>query len=170
MKNHYPLPLIKETLDLICNAKIFTKVDIVSAFNRISIAEGHEWLTAFITRFDLYEQLVTPFELSGAPATFRRCINDILYDVLDKYATAYLDDVLIFSNSEEEHVEHVREVLKRLRTAGLQIDINNCEFHTKKMKYLGLIITPGGVQMDPDKVKAILDWEPPTSKRKLQVF
>ncbi|KAI0998664.1 hypothetical protein K3495_g9533 [Podosphaera aphanis] len=124
MKNRYPLPLIKETLDLICNVKIFAKVDVVSAFNGIRVAEGHEWLTAFITRFGLYEQLVTLFGLSGAPATFQRYINDILYDDLDKYATAYLDDILIFPNSEEEHVEHVREVLKRLRTAGLQIDIN----------------------------------------------
>lgn len=77
MKNRYPIPLIKETLDLICGAKIFTKVDVVSAFNRIRITEGHEWFTAFITRFGLYEQLVTPFGLSGAPATFQRYINDI---------------------------------------------------------------------------------------------
>lgn len=170
LKNRYPLPLIKETLDLVGKAKIFTKVDVISAFNRIRIAQGHEWLTAFITRFGLYEQLVTPFGLSGAPATFQRYINDILYDLLDQCATAYLDDVLIFSQNKADHIGHVREVLQRLQSAGLQIDIDKSEFHTVKTKYLGLIITPGGIEMDPAKVQAIVEWEPPTSKRQLQRF
>ncbi|KAI1001074.1 hypothetical protein K3495_g7124 [Podosphaera aphanis] len=157
IKNRYPLPLIKETLDLTCGAKLFTKVDIVSAFSRVRIAEGHEWLTMFITRYGPYEQLVTPFSLSTAPAIFQRYINDIIYDVLDKYATAYLDDIIIFSNSEEEHIKHVREVLKRLRASGLQIDIDKCDFYTKKTKYLGLIITLGAIEMNPERVKAILE-------------
>ncbi|KAI0991773.1 hypothetical protein K3495_g16414, partial [Podosphaera aphanis] len=106
LKNRYPLPLIKETLDLVCNAKIFTKVDVISAFNRIRIKEGQEWLTAFITRFGLYEQLVTPFGLCGAPGIFQRYINDILYDLLDNCVTAYLDDVLIYSSNRKEHIEH----------------------------------------------------------------
>jgi transposase InsO family protein len=170
LKNRYPLPLIRETLDSLCRAKIYTKLDVIAAFNRVRITQGHEWLTAFITRFGLYETLVTPFGLQGAPATFQHYINDVLYDILDKYATAYLDDILIYSRNEKEHIQHVREVLKRLGAAGLQVDIDKCEFHTTKTKYLGLIITPGGIEMDPAKVKAILDWEPPQTKRQLQRF
>lgn len=170
LKNRYPLPLIKETLDAICKAKWFTKVDVIAAFNRLRMAEGHEWLTAFITRFGLYESLVCPFGLSGAPASFQNFINDVLYDILDVYATAYLDDVLIFSETYEDHIKHVREVLQRLIDAGLQIDIDKCEFHTQRTKYLGLIITPGGIEMDQEKVEAVTHWEAPTSRRQLQRF
>jgi hypothetical protein len=170
MKSRYPIPLIKETLDSICKARIFTKLDVIAAFNRVRIAEGHEWLTAFITRFGLYESLVTPFGLQGAPATFQHYINDILYDLLDDCATAYLDDILIYSTGKDDHVKQVREVLRRLIDAGLQIDIEKCEFHTTKTKYLGLIITPGGIEMDPEKVSAIESWLPPTTRRQLQRF
>jgi hypothetical protein len=170
LKSRYPIPLIKETLDSISKAKIFTKLDVIAAFNRVRIAQGHEWLTAFITRFGLYETLVTPFGLQGAPATFQNYINDILYDLLDDCATAYLDDILIYSQTVEEHVKQVREVLDRLIKAGLQVDINKCEFHTTKTKYLGLIIRPGSIEMDPDKVKAIVTWQPPTTRRQLQRF
>ena len=169
-RSRYPLPLIKETLDAICKAKIFTKLDIIAAFNRIRVAEGHEWLTAFITRFGLFESLVCPFGLQGAPGAFQNYVNDILHDILDVYATAYLDDILIFSDNEEDHERHVNDVLERLAKAGLQVDIDKCEFYTKKTKYLGLIITPGGIEMDPEKVKAIADWQPPTSKKFLQSF
>lgn len=170
IKNRYPLPLIRETLDAICNAKIYTKLDVIAAFNRVRIAEGHEWKTAFITRFGLYESLVTPFGLCGAPATFQRYINDTLYDILNDYATAYLDDVLIYSSNAKEHSQHVREVLQRLSKAGLQIDLAKCEFGVTRTKYLGLIITPGGIEMDQEKVKAITTWESPTTRRQLQRF
>jgi hypothetical protein len=170
IKNRYPLPLIRETLDAICNAKIYTKLDVIAAFNRVRIAEGHEWKTAFITRFGLYESTVTPFGLCGAPATFQRYINDTLYDILNEYATAYLDDVLIYSSNVKEHTAHVREVLQRLEKAGLQIDLAKCEFGVTKTKYLGLVITPGGIEMDPEKVAAIASWEPPTTRRQLQRF
>lgn len=170
LKSRYPIPLIRETLDSICKAKIFTKLDVIAAFNRVRVAQGHEWLTAFITRFGLYESLVTPFGLQGAPATFQNYVNDLLYDMLDEYATAYLDDILIYSGTLDDHVKQVREVLKRLIDAGLQVDISKCEFHTKKTKYLGLIIKPGGIEMDPEKVEAVRTWEPPQSRRQLQRF
>jgi hypothetical protein len=99
MKSRYPISLIKETLDSICKAQIFTKLDVIATFNRVRMTEGHEWLTAFITRFGLYESLVTPFGLQGAPAMFQNYINDILYDMLDYCATAYLDDILIYSRN-----------------------------------------------------------------------
>ncbi|KAL2015900.1 hypothetical protein VTK56DRAFT_4647 [Thermocarpiscus australiensis] len=150
VKNRYPIPLIKEMLDAICKAKIFTKLDVIAAFDRVRVMEGHEWLTAFITRFGLYESLVTLFGLQGAPATFQHYMNDILYGMLDDHVTAYLDDILVYSEDPNSHVQQVREVLKRLINAGLQADIDKCEFHIRKTKYLGLIITPGGIEMDPE--------------------
>lgn len=170
IKNRYPLPLIRETLDALCHAKVYTKLDVVAAFNKLRIAEGHEWKTAFITRFGLFESLVMPFGLCNAPASFQNYINHVLFDLLDNTCTAYLDDVLIYSSDKKEHRKHVDEVVSRLREAGLQIDIDKCEFETTKTKYLGLIITPGGIQMDPDKVSAILNWERPSGLHDLQRF
>lgn len=171
-KDRYPLPLIQETLDRISKAKWFTKLDIITAFHRIRIAEGDEWLTAFRTRFGLFEWLVTPFGLANAPSTFQRFINWTLRDFLDEFCSAYIDDILIFtSGSLQEHREHVRRVLQRLRMAGLQVDIDKCEFEVQSTKYLGFIIEAGkGIRMDPDKVKAILDWETPTTIKGVRSF
>ena len=170
IKNRYPLSLIRETLDALCQAKVYTKLDIIAAFSKLRIAEGHEWKKAFITRFGLFETLVMPFGLSNAPATFQHYINHLLYDLLDKTCTAYLDDVLVYSESKGEHRAHVREVVKRLMDAGLQIDINKCEFEMTRCKYLSLIITPNGIDMDEAKVKAITAWQPPKTVRNLQKF
>ena len=170
IKNRYPLPLVRETLDALCHAKFYTKLDIIAAFNKLRIAEGHEWKTAFITRFGLFESLVMPFGLCNAPASFQHYINHALYDLLDKICTAYLDDVLINSRTRKEHRAHVREVVDRLINAGLQIDIGKCEFETSKTRYLGLIITTDGIQMDPAKVKTITEWSAPGSLRELQRF
>ncbi len=170
VKNRYPIPLIRETLDALCSAKIYTKLDVVAAFNRLRIAPGDEWKTAFITRFGLFECLVANFGMTGAPSSFQHYINSTLFDLLDKFVTAYLDDVLIYSKSRKEHRGHVREVLKRLADAGLTIDIRKCEFNVTKTKYLGLIITTDGIQMDPDKVESIRAWRTPVSLKELQQF
>ena len=86
------------------------------------------------------------------------------------YCTAYLDDILIYSKNRKEHEAHVREVLKRLIKAGLNADVNKCEFCITKTKYLGIIITTGGIEMNPEKVKAVIEWEPPETRRQLQRF
>jgi len=170
IKNRYPLPLIRETIENLCGAKYYTKLDVIAAFNRIRIAQGHEWITAFITHFGLYEMLVTPFGLCNAPATFQNYINHVFHDALDLYCMAYLDDVLIFSRTREEHTRHVHDVIRRLRDTGLQIDMNKSEFYTKKTKYLGLIISTEGISMDTEKVTAITNWQTPTSIKELQQF
>ncbi|TRX94028.1 hypothetical protein FHL15_005106 [Xylaria flabelliformis] len=170
IKNRYPLPLIRETLDSLCHAKYFTKLDVIAAFNRVRVAEEDVWKTAFITRFGLYETLVTPFGLCNAPSTFQNFINDVLYEGLDKYTSAYLDDVLIYSKTKKEHVHHVRKVLSALLEAGLHVDIKKCEFHTTETKYLGLIIGTDGIKMDPKKVEAITNWEQPQHVKDVQKF
>lgn len=171
-KDRYPLPLIHETLERIGKARWFTKLDVIAAFHKIRIAEGDEWLTAFRTRFGLFEWLVTPFGLANAPSTFQRYVNWTLRDFLDDFASAYLDDILVFtSGSLHEHREHVQKVLQRLQDAGLQLDIDKCEFETQSTKYLGFIIEAGkGIRMDPEKVKAIMDWEVPRSVKGVRSF
>jgi RNase H-like domain found in reverse transcriptase/Reverse transcriptase (RNA-dependent DNA polymerase) len=111
-----------------------------------------------------------PFGLQNAPATFQHYINSVLHEFLDKFASAYLDDIIIYSRSRKVHREHVRKVLQALQKAGLQIDINKCEFTVQETKYLGLIITNEGIKMDPQKVKAILDWKFPIGIKDLQSF
>src|SRR5690606_34504017 len=128
-------------------------LDVIAAFNKLRIAEGDEWKTVFITRFGLYESLVMPFGLCNAPASFQHYINHTLHDLLDRTCTAYLDDVLVFSKDRRQHRQHVNQVVRRLRDAGLQIDIDKCEFEVTKVKYLGIIITPCGIEMDPEKVR-----------------
>lgn len=171
-KDRYPLPLIRETLHQIGKAKWFTKLDIIAAFNKIRVAEGDEWKTAFNTRFGLFEWLVTPFGLANAPSTFQRYINESLREYLDDFVSAYVDDVLIYtSGTLKEHQQKVKQVLQRLMDAGLQIDIDKCEFSVQTTKYLGFIIEAGkGIRMDPQKVQAIQDWEAPTTVRGVRGF
>lgn len=171
-KDRYPLPLIYETLRTIGQAKWFTKLDVIAAFHKIRIAEGQEWMTAFRTRYGLFEWMVTPFGLANAPSTFQRYINWALRDYLDEFCSAYVDDILIYTDGPlEMHRGHVRRVLQRLRDTGLQIDIDKCEFEVQSTKYLGFIVEAGkGMRMDPAKVEAIIQWEPPTSVKSVQSF
>ena len=114
------MPLIRETLRSISRAKWLTKLDVTLAFHKIRIAEGDEWKTAFRTRYGLYEWLVTPFGLINGPTTFQRYINHTLREYLDEFASAYLDDILVYSDgSLEDHRRKVKQVLQKLQDAGL---------------------------------------------------
>lgn len=170
--DRYPLPLFKETLRQLSKSKWFTKLDVKSAFHRLRIREGDEWMTAFRCRLGLFEWLVTPFGLINAPASFQRYINETLRENLDINATAYMDDVLIYTNGNvQEHWRTVRGILDKLDKAGLYLDIDKCEFLRKEVKYLGFIIRAGkSVTVDPAKVKAILEWQPPTSVKGVRSF
>lgn len=170
VKNRYPIPLIRETLDRLCKAQYYTKLDIIAAFNRLRIAKGDEWKTAFRTRYGLFEYLVMPFGLTNGPASFQHYVNDALREYLDIFCTAYLDDILIYSNSLSEHKRHVRQILQRLKEYGLQADIAKCEFHVQEVKYLGLIVSTDGIQMDPVKVSAVKEWPTPQNVKDIQSF
>jgi hypothetical protein len=170
IKNRYPIPLIQETLNRLSKAKVYTKLDIIAAFNRLRIAKGDEWLTAFRTRYGLFEYLVMPFGLANAPATFQHYVNDTLRPFLDVFCTAYIDDLLIFSESLHEHRKHVRQVLQALKDAGLQLDVDKCEFHKTEVLYLGLVISTQGIRMDQEKVEAIRNWENPKNVRDVRAF
>ncbi|SLM38210.1 retrotransposon nucleocapsid protein [Lasallia pustulata] len=170
IKNQYAMPLIQETLSRLSNAKYYTKLDIIAAFNTIRIKEGQEWLTAFNTHYGLFETLVIPFRLSNAPATFQARINDILRLYLDIFCTAYIDDILIYSDDLQSHRGHVYAVLQALREAGLHCDLKKCKFEVTEVVYLGMIMSTSGVRMDPKKVKCIVDWQTPSNLKDVQAF
>lgn len=170
LKDRYPLPLIDETLAQISRAKIFTKLDIRQAFYRIRMDPASEELTTFRTRYGAYKCKVLPFGLTNGPATYQRYMNDVLFDYLDDFCTAYLDDILIFSSDPLEHELHVKKVLQRLRDAGLQADIKKSEFDVTCTKYLGFIISTKGIEVDPDKVSVVTQWQYPSNVRGVQSF
>ncbi|KAI0996011.1 hypothetical protein K3495_g12171, partial [Podosphaera aphanis] len=171
-RDRYPLPLIRETMRMLSGATFLTKVDVRSAFHRLRISEGDEWKTAFRTRFGSFEWLVTPFGLAGAPSAFQRWINKELGDLLGVTCSAYVDDVVIFSNGDlDDHWNKVRDVIERLFKAGLKLDPNKCEFARKEIKYLGFLISvEEGIKVDPEKIKAIETWAAPTSTKGVRSF
>jgi hypothetical protein len=136
----------------------------------IRIAEGKEWKTAFRTRYGLFESLVMPFGLTNAPASFQEFINDTLRPFLDILCTAFLEDILIYSDNLKEHKEHVTAVMTSLKEAGLYLKPEKCEFHKEEVKYLGLIVGINGIRMDSAKVEAFENWEAPEKLKEVLAF
>ena len=169
-KNWYPLPLIGEALDWLSGTKIYTKLDIRAAYNRVWMKEGDKWKTAFQTWYGHYEYCMMPFRLANAPATFQGFINYALWDLLDICCIAYLDDILIYSDNDTEHVEHIRAILKHLQEHGLYVKLEKCEFHTWCVGFVGYVVTPNGVSMEEDHVSTIHDWPEPQTHHEVQVF
>ena len=170
IRNSYPLPLINDLLEKVRGAKFFTKLDLRSAYNLVRIREGDEYKTAFNTRFGHFEYLVMPFGLKNAPATFQHFINDILSDYLDDFAFAYIDDILIFSNTLEEHHKHVRLILERLLEHHLYVKLEKCEFDVPEIDFVGHHLSGSGISMEKNKVDAILDWPIPENTKHIQQF
>ncbi len=157
VKNRYPLLWIDDLFDRLSGAKVFSKIDLHSGYYQIWIAEGDEEKTACRTRYGSYEFLVMPFGLTNAPATFCTLMNDIFREWLDDFVVIYIDDILIYSSSLEEHVEHLRKVFQRLRENKLYAKLEKCEFGVTEVDFLGHRITQESLKMDDHKVKAIVD-------------
>jgi hypothetical protein len=170
IKDRYAPPLIHELHDRLQGAKYFTSLDMWGAYHAIRMKEGEEWKTAFRTRYGLYETLVMWEGLTNAPATYQRMINDQLHEYLDVFVVAYLDDILIFSKTLTEHIEHVKKVLDKIKQAKLLIKPGKCEFHKKELKFLGYIVGENGIRMDEDKVRAVLEWPVPQTVKEVQSF
>lgn len=170
IKDRYALPLVGELHDRLQGATIFTSLDMRGAYNLIRMKEGEEWKTAFRTRYGLYEYQVMPFGLTNAPASCQRMINDQLHEYLDVFVVAYLDDILIFSKTRTEHIEHVRKVLEKLKGANLLLKPEKCKFHKEELEFLGYIVGKNGIRMSPDKVQAVLEWPIPTTVKEVQAF
>ena len=172
IKDRCPLPLIGETLDRLCGARYYTRLDLKDAYHRLRIREGDEWKTAFRTRYGHFEYLVMPFGLANAPATFQAYINRALAGYLDTICVVYLDDILIYTSSDdlEQHWRDVRAVLARLREHQLYASLKKCEFAVQSVAFLGFIIDTVGVSADPSRVSTIREWPTPASVKDLQVF
>ncbi|XDV25876.1 hypothetical protein PO909_029709 [Leuciscus waleckii] len=170
VKFRYPLPLVPAALELLRKARYYTKLDLRSAYNLVRIRKGDEWKTAFSTCTGHYEYLVMPFGLSNSPAVFQSFINDVFRDMLHRHVIVYIDDILIYSDTLEDHVQHVRAVLQRLLQYQLYAKIEKCDFHQTSTSFLSYLISPGGVTMDEGKVKAVVEWSRPTTLKELQRF
>src|SRR5258708_14478985 len=169
-KDRYPLPLIPDLLNSLGPARIYSKIDLKHAYHLVRIVEGDEPKTTFRTRYRSYEWRVMPFGLTNAPAVFQRFINEVLGNLLDICVVGYIDDILIYSDSIDQHRDHVQEVLRRLQKAGLYVNPKKCNFHMDMVEYLGFILTPTGLHMDPLKEAAIQNWPEPRNVRDVQSF
>jgi len=168
--NRYPLPLMQELQDRVRGAQWFTKMDLKNGFNLIRIREGDEWKTAFRTRYGLFKFQVMPFGLINAPSTFQDMMNHVLSDMLDVGVLAYMDDILMYGATEEEHNERIGEVLQRLQTNGLAVSPEKCVWKAREVEFLGYIIGREGIKMSSDKVDAVLKWKNPESLTEVQSF
>jgi len=169
-KDKYPIPLVMDLLDAPKRARVYSKIDLRNAYHLVRIAAGDEWKTCFRTRYGAFEWLVMPFGLSNAPAAFQRFMNEIFADLLDVYVVIYLDDILIYSDSLDDHKGHIKEVLKRLRVHKLFASPTKCTFHQRSVEFLGFILSPEGLQMNEQKVKVIRDWPTPRQLKDIQPF
>ena len=170
VKNKYPIPLIADLFDQLGSARYFTKLDLRSGYYQVRIAEGDELKTACVTRYGAYEFLVMPFGLTNAPATFCTLMNTIFRPYLDQFVVVYLDDIVVYSQTLEEHLEHLREVFEALRENKLYVKREKCSFAQEDVMFLGHKIKDGKLMMEESKVRAIQEWQPPTTVPQLRSF
>ncbi len=170
VKDKFPLPRSYDLLDKVASAKIFTKIDLRSGYWEIPMATESRQYTAFTTRYGLFEWTVMPFGLTNAPATFSRLMATLLRPYLDRFVVVYLDDICIFSNTVDEHIQHVRMVLEILKREGLCAKLSKCSFFQPTIEYLGHTIGNGKLTADTKKLGQVHDWPEPHTVQELQSF
>src|SRR6266567_859505 len=171
VKNKYLLLLIPELIVKLRRAKYFTKLDVRWGFNNVRIKEGDEWKAAFQMNRGLFKPLVMFFSLTNSPATFQTMMNDIFEDLISEgVVVVYLDDILIFTETIDEHWKVTRRVLELLEKHKLYLQPDKCKFERTTVEYLGVIISHNSVAMDPVKVAGIAEWPALTNKKEVQSF
>jgi hypothetical protein len=168
--NKYTLPRIDVLFDQLVGAKVFSKIDLCSGYHQIKIRASDIPKTAFSTRYGLYEYLVMSFGLTNAPAYFMYLMNSVFMPELDKFVVVFIDDILVYSKSKEEHAGHLHVVLQRLREHPLYAKLSKCDFWLKEIKFLGHTISQAGIAVDPDKVQEVMNWKPPMTVRQIRSF
>ena len=170
VKNKFPLPRTDDLFDQLAGARYFSSLDLRSGYHQIRIKDADVHKTAFRTPFGSFEFLVLPFGLCNAPATFQALMQQLFADFLDHFVLVYLDDILIFSRTADEHLEHLTQVFKVLREHKLYCNPDKCLFFRRSLPWLGHVISDAGITPDPSKVQAIQRWQHPTNVRELQSF
>jgi hypothetical protein len=170
VKNKYPLPLMDELFDRTQGARFFTSIDLRNGFHQIAIQPGDREKTAFRTRFGHFEYTVLPMGLCNAPGTFMQLMNQTFADMLDICVLCFLDDILIFSRTEEEHLRHLRIVLQRLKDQRLHVKLSKCAFMQREVAFLGHRIGADGLRVAPDKIGAVQQWPQPNNVTEVRSF
>jgi hypothetical protein len=168
IKNKYPLPRIDVLFDQLVRAKVFSKIDLRSSYHQIKIRASYILKTAFSTRYGLYEYLVMSFGLTNAPTYFMYLMNSAFMPKLDKFVVVFIDDILVYSKSEDEHAKHLHTVLQRLRDHRLYAKLSKCDFWLREIKFLCHTISQDGISVDAEKVQEAMDWKPPTTVRQIR--
>ena len=158
VKNGHPLPRIDDLLDKLQGARYFTSMDLLQGFWQLPLLDSDKPKTAFKTAFGHYQFRVVPMGLSNSPSVFQRVMNKVFAKQLNKYCLVYMDDILVFSKTPEEHLAHLRDVLSTIRECGLSVKTKKCHFFQQQLKFLGHIVSKDGISPDPDKVKVVTDW------------
>jgi hypothetical protein len=170
-KNWYHVPKIKDLLDQLQHTKYFTKLDLKSGYHQVCIKEEDTYKTAFKTRQGFYEWLVMSFGLiCNALATFMRLMNDVLHPYLDSFVIVYLDYILVYSTTQEEHISHLMQVLETSKKHQLLANLKKCEFTKQYLVYLGYVIGVGDLKIDPMNMEDIMTWSIPTNVTEVRSF
>jgi hypothetical protein len=170
IKNMYPLSCIDILFDQLAGSQVFSKIDLSTGYHQIKIRAEDIPKTAFTTRYGLFEYLVMSFGLMNASAHFMYFMNSVFMLELDKFVVVFIDDILIYSRSMEKHEEYLRIVLQQLRDHQLYVKFSKCEFWIKEVPFLGHMVSPEGIMVDPSKVKEVLEWKPPTTVSEVRSF
>ena len=170
VRDRYPLPRIDDLLDRLGKARHFTTLDLASGYHQIAVKEADIPKTAFRTQRGQFEFVVMPFGVTNAPSTFQRMMNEIFKEEMDKFVLVYLDDILVFSATLEEHIEHIRKTLDKLKKAKLYARLHKCAFFQRQVEYLGYDVSAAGICPSSSKVKAVVEWPRPQSVRDVRAF